>query len=316
MFPNPGTNNLLKPPTESAGMVIARSPVLNTMTSVEVVRSAAAYGPWRPAVAELFSKSFQRPFPEKAWDLYYRDNPYGEVIAAIALSGDKVVGHHAFIPQVLTRGDGQVLRYLQSISLMTDPGHRNVFLKLVAASHTAAMKSDADFILSFNNPHGARPLRELFGHQPIVETPLLTWTPQSMAYATTLRISPAEKRAYGDEFTHPWCAQYWNWRTSLNGAKAVRLNDRTQLTYKISEDVITVLDLETGDQLSARDDLTSFSFHLDAPHFRISAYHAELIETFSNELVSHEDYVLRFYGRKLRRPVPPIRFSLLLSDVF
>jgi hypothetical protein len=286
------------------------------MTTVEIVRSAAAYDPWRPAVAGLFSKAFRRPFPDDVWDLYYRNNPYGDAIAAIAVDGDKVVGHHAFIPQTLTRAGGERLHYLQSISLMTDPDHRNVFLKLATASHAAAMESDAAFILSFNNPNGARPLRALFGHEPIVETPLLTWTPQHASPADNLRISPAQHQASSDEFTHPLCARYWNWRTRVNGARAARLNDRTQLTYKVSGDVITVLDIEACDELAAREDLTSLSAHLNAPHFRISAYHAQSVDTCSNELASHEDYVLRFYGRKLRCPIPPIRFSLLLSDVF
>ena len=284
--------------------------------NVEIVRSAAAYNAWRPAVAELFVKAFRRPFPEDMWNLYYRDNPFGEVTAALAINGDRLVGHHALIPQILARGDGGIVRYLQSISLMTDPDYRNVFLKLVGASHAAALESDAEFILSFNNPNGARPLRQLFGHKPIVETPLLTWTPRRPERSNALRICSMGTRVSSEELSHPWCPQYWKWRTSVNGARAVRLNDRTELVYKVSKDIITVLDLESFDRLTARADLESLALHHKALHFRISGYHAQFIETFSNEIASHENYVLRFLGRKLRGDVPPIRFSLLLSDVF
>jgi GNAT superfamily N-acetyltransferase len=286
--------------------------------NIEIANSFTAYHRWLDQVRDLFTKVFSRPLPAVPWRLYYECNPYGEPLVALAIEDGRVVGHHALIPQVLQGPGNESVFYLHSMSLMLDPDWRakGLFFKLLFASHAAAAASGAALILGFPNRNSAGPLRAFFGHQCVATTPLLDWAlPADLPEVKPL-IEPLQSIP-GNSLSHPLYPPYWPWRTALNGARAITINKKLALIYKLGDNgLLTVLDVEVLGSGNVWLDFLSFSKSIGATEVRIIGVHAARISIPETQLRSHDDYCLRLYAKPLRGVLPPIRISLLLSDVF
>jgi GNAT superfamily N-acetyltransferase len=286
--------------------------------TIEIVSSYAGYQRWLEPVRELFTRVFSRPCPVGLWRQYYECNPFGEPLVALAVAGDRVVGHHALIPQVLKARGGESVSYVHSMSLMLDPDWRakGLFFELLSASHAAAAASEAALILGFPNRNSAGPLQAFFGHQRLFATPLLDWgvpaySPEAEPLIEPLRSFP------GESLSHPLDAPYWPWRTALNTARAVSVNQRLALLYKLdASGLLTVLDLDVLRAGDVRRDLLSILSAAGATGVRITSAHAARIGIPGAQLRPHDDYCLRLHAKALRGVLPPVRISLLLSDVF
>lgn len=268
------------------------------------------------AAAKLFETTFQRDFPQAAWEQYYLENPYGDPVVSLAYSGSTLVAHQALIPGTATDGAAEV-RYYLSMSTMVHPAHRSmpVLIRLFDSIHRQASGLGGAFVLGFPNANLQQPLRRCFGYTTLVESSLRNWVPPYAGTATVLPDS-AVNQLRGC-FSPPCTVEYWSWRTRLNRARSVTVNGRLRVVYKLLTDgTLNVLNVQVADDQPAWLDLAGLAAAEECRNIRITDYHASVVGIPGEQLTSHEDYRLRMTARALNQAVPNCQFNLLFCDIF
>lgn len=286
--------------------------------SIEYVveRNAESYHARLNDIARLFSEVFVRPFPSEPWGKWYCANPYGNPIVVLAYADGVLIAHNALIPQVFSGPASSTYRYMLSISTMVDKRFRDlsVFERIVGDAHEQARRQGIDLIVGFPNAKSLVPFKVLFGYRTLFQTPLCTWHPSRVATEVPVApISCVQDDVAG--YSYPCDASYWNWRFPNAAARCVLVGNDLQLAYKRQQDVLTVLDAASGSGDPAP--FQAFVHTTGAEEVRITEHHARKIGIPRGELVSHNNYTVRLTASPLNgQPVPEIRFSLILSDVF
>lgn len=271
-------------------------------------------------VATLFRTCFNRELDRRRWAQYYFLNPYGAPLVALSYNDDGVlVGHSGMIPQRLLASDGTGYDYCLSISLMVDPQHREgfkTFYDLFTAATNAARDRGVPFLLAFPNANSYLLLKHGFAWRDLVDTRLYDWQPDQTLCQSGPRV-PLERFRLGDEIGHPYDATYREWRSHACPYHAELVNDRMAIIYKLLDDgILTVLDVQTTRPEHAADDLGTLVAATGAAKLRMSGVHAQALGFDLATLTRHGDYRLRLCYTPLITDPPPLRFSLLLSDVF
>lgn len=104
-------------------------------------------------IALLFKDSFGKVLDKEVWRWAYVDNPYGEPIISLALSGGKVIGHYAIIPLFLENKHEKIHSYL-SMTTMVSPEFRgkDLFRKLAERVYKKLeAKGFPTFVFGFPN---------------------------------------------------------------------------------------------------------------------------------------------------------------------
>ena len=284
-----------------------------------VCRRAGEYAALIPEVSQLFSMVFERPFPAEAWDQWYLNNPDGEPMVALGYHEDRLVAHHAFLPQTLLGSAGDRLRYCLSVSTMVHPEFRRLqaFMQMVDSLHEEAGKPDAGFgfVLAFPNARSAPLFEQLYGYKPILLTELSDWKP-ALSIARGVASWNSTAAEHKPRYSVPGDEAYWNWRTRNNHAKSRTTGGKLHLVYKVmAPATLMLLDARPEGERDAAECVSRFATDLGLTEVRLTKYHAALLGIPDAELRPHEGYVVRFYGFPLTREVPDIQFNLLLSDV-
>ena len=287
------------------------------MTDVRLVEDLSAYHTAIPDVRRLFEEVFERPFPSDVWEQWYFRNPYGDPLVVMGYANCRVVAHQAFIPQMLVAGQGTPVPYVLSISSMVDKRSRNwtLFNDMMHLLQKAASRRGYPLTLVLPNSRAGDLYRVLYGYRTLVETPLCTWCPSSTKRP---RETPARlnELALTDALSYPTDSTYWHWRTSVNGAQRVNFTDSSMIIVKVSDSVLTVLDVLTNSHLDGSDRLWAIAKSLGAAAVRLTAVHASVLGLAEKDLIPHEGYTARLMCRQQSGEIPKIRFSLLLSDAF
>jgi hypothetical protein len=269
-------------------------------------------------VVPLFERVFERRFPSDVWDQWYFSNPYGDPLVVMAYADGQAVAHHALIPQVLVNARGTLFPYTLSISSMVDKRWRSwtVFSRMMDLLHEAAAKRGCPLIMVLPNAKSSELYRVLYHYRTLLETPLCVWHPVRDGNSFAIQVR-STNLVPTDDFSYPVDATYWAWRASVNGARCIELTDSSKVVVKISEDnVLTVLDLVKDPSPGGAAQLSRIAQVLAATSVRLTALHAEALGIPERELFPHEGYTVRLACLPLSDDIPPIRFSLLLSDVF
>lgn len=285
---------------------------------ITLIRSACEAEALFEAVERLFDSTFGYRPNKIAWSRFYFANPYGDAIVALGWNGDHLVGHHALVPHALTDSSGKVYRYYLAMSLMLHPDHRGfpAFHRLVAATTEAARAEGAPFILGFPNKNSYALFQRAFGWKTLVETELYNWRPATPA-GPPHSIAALPHLRLTDEAGPPRDETYRQWRSLACPYHAELVNGRLAVIYKRErDDTLTVLDALTKCPEEAANDLAALLTHAGARQVRMTGVHARMIGLDPATMERHTDYRLRMCYAPLTDQPPPMRFSLLLSDVF
>jgi hypothetical protein len=282
-----------------------------------ILRSSEECRAVLPEVAKLFSTVFLRPLPLPRWEQFYFRNPYGEPLVILGYDGGELIAHHALIPQILARGADEVLPYMLAISTMIDYRYRDltVFFRIVDALHKGASAMAVPFIFGFPNAKSLVPFKA-FHYKPLFESPLCSWAPKTDGAPE--HVEPIQAlSAPTTEWSYPADPAYWAWRGHPLPLRRARVNGVLEVAYKGPEDgILTVLDLAASESVAANRALAALARRDGAAVVRLTKYHAGQAGVPASELVPHGNYTVRLTCHELTRPVPQIRFSLLLSDIF
>lgn len=282
-----------------------------------VVDNKRVYADHLGATANLFQAAFHRDFPKTLWNQYYFNNPYGDPIVSLAYSGSTLVAHQALVPSTVSDGSLDI-RYHLSMSTMVHPAHRGmpVFIELFKSVHRHALSQASGFVLGFPNASLYAPLGRCFGYRAIVESPLRNWVPPDVEPAT-ISQDPALGQPLMGHFTPPFTTEYWAWRTKLNQARAVVVNDGIRIVYKLlGGGTLNVLDVELPGREATWRDLAGLAAAEGCRSVRITDHHASMLGLAGSELTSHEGYSVRMCALPLNQPVPQLQFNLLFCDIF
>lgn len=287
---------------------------VQVIASVEEARSVI------DDVAALFRTCFNRELDRRRWAQYYFQNPYGAPIVTLGYHHDgRLIAHSGMIPQKLLASDGSEYDYCLSISLMVDPHHREgftTFYKLFKAATEAAREREVPFLLAFPNANSYLLLKHGFAWRDLVESKLYDWQPDRALKPAT-SVVPLERFRLGDEIGHPFDDTYRQWRSYACAYRAELVNDRMAIIYKLLDDgILTVLDVQTEQPEAGAHDLGALVAHTGAAKVRMCGVHAQAAGFDVATLAQHGDYRLRLCYAPLTNDPPPMRFSLLLSDVF
>lgn len=282
-----------------------------------LVDSRNEYAAHLDAVVALFGETFGREFPVAGWNQYYFQNPYGDPIASLTYAGSALIAHQALIPGVACNRE-MATRYYLSMSTMVHPAHRSmpVFVEMFQSVLQHASALGGGFAVGFPNAGAYLSQRRCFGFQTMFESPLRNWLPPDAASAL---VSPDPKlgQSHAGRFSPPCTAEYWSWRTKLNMARAVVVNGRLRVVYKLlAGGTLNVLNVELPDHGATSLDLAGLAAAEGCRNVRITDYHASVLGIAGSELTSHEDYCLRMNVLPLCQPVPELQFNLLFCDIF
>lgn len=285
---------------------------------IELCTSSAAARIVYPEAAKLYARIYGYPPDLQQWSRFYFANPYGDPLVALGYHDGHLIGHQALVPQQLVDDEGQISSYYLAISLLVDPAYRGLqhFLQLVGATTTAARERGAQFLLGFPNANSFALFQRCFGWRPLHETRLYNWRP-SRHYAQPAAITALTTWRISKATGHPFDPVYRTWRSQACAYFTEQVNGRLSVVYKLPADrTLTVLDAATDQPAHGPADLAALLAHSGATQVRLTGIHAAAIGLDPAQLELHSDYVLRFSYAPLLTEPPPLRFSLLLSDVF
>ena len=103
----------------------------NKITIININSSEELKKYWIP-ISVLFNESFGKEIDIKLWEWAYIDNPFGDPLLSLALSGDRVVGHYAVIPTKLKNSKCYVDSYLAMTTMVEKSFRKHGLFKILA----------------------------------------------------------------------------------------------------------------------------------------------------------------------------------------
>jgi len=103
-------------------------------------------------ILKLFRESFGREMDAKYWAWRYRDNPVGKIMVELAWDGDRLAGHYAVSPVVVTVNGTDCLTAL-SMTTMTHPEYRGKGLFPALASQLYSRMRDEGYLMVWGFPN-------------------------------------------------------------------------------------------------------------------------------------------------------------------
>lgn len=286
---------------------------------IKIISSTAEARAVVDDVALLFRHCFARELDLQRWSQLYFYNPYGDPVIALGYDEDTLIGYSGMVPQQLLGRYGESYPYWLSISLMLHPQYREgfaSFYELFGSITNAAKERKIPFLLAFPNANSFLLLKHCFGWKLLHETELYNWQPDPAA-TPQAQVIPLIRFRLSDEIGHPFDDLYRWWRNLSGPYNAELINGRLSIIYKIIDPhTLMVIDIMTDDPELVAYDLGALMRHTGTEQLRISGVHARMVGLSKDQLERHTDYTLRLCYAPLISDPPPLRFSLLLSDVF
>ena len=101
---------------------------------------------------ELYTLCFGVPMDEQEVKWRYLENPRKEILACIALDGDRLVANYSASPIQLIR-NGEIVKVAQSLNTMTHPDYigKGLFVKLAQTVYSYMAKNGYKMVMGFPN---------------------------------------------------------------------------------------------------------------------------------------------------------------------
>lgn len=119
------------------------------------------------AIAQLFEECFNAPLSVELWRWLYVDGPGRQPFVALAMDGDRAVGHYGVIAMPTRDEHGQALNSYLSITSMVAASHRKLglFASLGLLAYEDAKQAGVDFVMGFPNKLAIPGRRKKLGWQ-------------------------------------------------------------------------------------------------------------------------------------------------------
>lgn len=217
------------------------------MTRSIVVRKRDELVGFFPAISQLFAECFDSSLSEELWQWLYTANPGGDPYVALALDGDRAVGHYGMISMPMADGDGKAVNSYLSITSMVAPSHRKhgFFAELGNLAYEDARKAGVDFVMGFPNKLAIPGRRKKLGWSM---PPADYVAPLDLDELKALWSGPKGPFAGADLRAGLSDAAFREWRLKKPGVEYV---SSSGLVYKSFGETIDLIYCESRDALDA-----------------------------------------------------------------
>ena len=252
---------------------------------------------WRDRILALLGHDPAVPFVEAEWDWFYAHNPVGPPLISLYVESDRVLGHYAIIPTLLSSNGKPFVAY-RSMSTMVHPDARGrgLFTILAQRVYDMVAKSKAPLVYGFPNKSSAPGFVKYLGWSLPAPDFVVDLTGQQIRDNADLVASWTAPSAI------TWCygaSDQMVWRT---GRPGYDFNVSPGLITKMFEGQPNVLHIST-EGLEALHDSTKY--RLLAP--------AHLRTVLGMDAVFDYQLGFRWFGPKRG---DTLQRELILSDVF
>ncbi len=200
------------------------------------------------AVVELNNITFTSSLCKKEEYVHrYFANPFEDILVALAIDNNKVVGHYAVVPARYKHGD-KTGKCALSLNTMTSPEYkgRNIFTDLADLVYKKAETSGYDFVYGFPNYISNGIFVSKLGWQVVYEIPTLEIEKDILTERLQkVRNMPLESEE-NDRFSILKDDKYVKWRyTDYVGRdyKTITIDGDNWLTAKKYEDIANVAEI-------------------------------------------------------------------------
>lgn len=137
------------------------------MIETIVIRDREQLRTFYPAISHLFEECFSAPLSEELWHWLYLENPGPDPIVAIAMDGNRAVGHYGVISMPTRNRGGERFNTYLSITSMVAASHRKLglFATLGLLAYESAKQEEIPFIMGFPNKLAIPGRRKKLGWQ-------------------------------------------------------------------------------------------------------------------------------------------------------
>ncbi|WP_060983191.1 GNAT family N-acetyltransferase [Vibrio splendidus] len=164
------------------------------------------------SIAELFLESFGKSLDKKLWEWAYLHNPSGEPLVSLAISHNKVIGHYAVIPCVLTNSKSTIQGYLSMTTMVSSSYRRHRLFQTLAERVFDRIKSRScpSVVFGFPNNNSAPGFKKRLGWTVDENYKVIVLT-QSIQEFWRNRVL---EESFDDKFTLKLEGKIKEWRTN------------------------------------------------------------------------------------------------------
>lgn len=120
------------------------------------IHDKAALDAKAAAIEQLFMESFGKPLSREEWRWFYIDNPAGHPYVSLFYEGDRLLGHYAVLPTLLTfRGESFVAFRSMTTMVHPDGRGRGLFTDLANRVYAMLQADGMSMVYGFPNANSA-----------------------------------------------------------------------------------------------------------------------------------------------------------------
>jgi GNAT superfamily N-acetyltransferase len=110
----------------------------------------------REEIADLFRRSFERELDLDDWQWFYVENPAGPAYVSLFYEHDRLLGHYAVVPSLLSHRGQQVIGYRSMTTMVHPDGRgRGLFTELANRTYAMLLQDGAPLVYGFPNGNSA-----------------------------------------------------------------------------------------------------------------------------------------------------------------
>lgn len=262
-------------------------------------------------VQGLFSRVFEKPLTDEAWEHFYLNAPLGCAASFIGYAENVLIAHGGIIPQRLVSKNGKQHDYYLQTAVMIDKKYRNlhIFKALMEIIHQY-IRERGTFVLAFPNDSAYLPFIKFLEWRRIREFNIGQYVfgrgPGSLKQDNENNRIDYEYSLCEDE-------RFLDWRGELNHLKIYQ-KDNCKVIYKDYYGSLELLDIQ-GNDIGLKEMMSDLGYE----RINIAACFLSLCSLdglIFKENIGIPQRMCVWPARYAKIDYESIKPSLLLSDVF
>lgn len=284
----------------------------------EIVDSVEGQRELKPALQRLFLDCFGKELNDGEWAYFYASSPERVATSITAWADGELVGHYAAVPYSAIDGNGRrclLLARGMTLAIAERGRAQGVLRELLERIKPALTAKGMSSTVGFPNELSWRPLVFFCGWRILHESPMriVNVATGENGLVTRRATSPP-----GTDLAPPYeDTPFMSWRDPNHVFQQFVVDETTAVVAKVMDgDILDVMDAWTFDGAVHEDSLPRLARHLGLSRICITDWHARSVG-FDSSGGEPTGYTVRMGAMSNDgQPVPPLRFSLLFSDVY
>lgn len=263
------------------------------------IRSTSDLIDRREEIAILFRSSFDRELDLDEWRWFYVDNPAGPARVSLFYENNRLLGHYAVAPSMLSLGGQSVIGYRSMTSMVHPDGRgRGLFTQLAKRTYVMLIDDGAPLVYGFPNQNSAHGFAKNLDWSLSPADRVVDFSGiQLLKQKTLLNLLAAGSELCWDTENSVQAS----WRSSRPGAV---FTETPGLVTKLYEGIHNILHIESK----------GFASIDPLAKYRVLVPHDHRPDFMETRKVMDYQFGARFFDRSMAQIT--IKRELIMSDVF